>query len=397
MSVSTYDYDVIIAGAGPAGSSAAIQLAQSDLSVLLIEQKRFPRPKLCGEFISPECFSHFEKLGVVDAMLASNPTTLKTTVFYSSRGHSVSVPSRWFGGGAALGLSRATMDNNLFLRARTVGVDVLEDAVVTDVIEGHSRVQGVRVKTSSGNHNYSARLTIDATGRSKILTRRLQLNRKPRKPPFVAFKTHLSGAEPEANVCEIYSYPGGYGGLSTIENGISNLCFIVSAGDVRRFNSNAETVMQERVMRNRRAAYTLSNAKRCTEWLSVSLERFGSSEPAPKPGLIAIGDSASFIDPFTGSGMLMALESAELASAIVVAHLNNHSSLDEIRKDYCKQYSEKFGSRLRVSSLLRRTAFDPRRAEMTIVACSLNGWIRNQLARATRSRVEGRQSTVSTS
>jgi len=390
-------YDVIIAGAGPAGSSAAIQLAQHSLSVLLIEQKRFPRPKLCGEFISPECFSHFERLGVAEPMIRSNPATLRSTVFYSSRGHRVSVPSSWFGGGLALGLSRATMDNNLFVRAQAVGVDVLEEAVVTDVIEEQNRIQGVRVKTSEGDRDYEARLTIDATGRPRILTRRLQPNHRSRKPPFVAFKTHLSGALPEENVCEIYSYPGGYGGLNTIENGLSNLCFIVSARDVRRFNSDADTVMNETVMRNRRAACALSSARRHSEWLSVSLERFGFSDPAPKPGLIAIGDAASFIDPFTGSGMLMALESGELAATVAVAHFKNHSSIVEMRNDYLKEYHRKFSSRFRVSSLLRRTAFNPRLAEMTIIACSLNTWLRNQLARATRSRVDGTQSTVSMS
>lgn len=398
---SRYDYDVIIAGGGPAGSSAAIQLAQQDLRVLLIEQKRFPRPKLCGEFISPECFNHFERLGVAESMLGSHPATLKTTIFYSSSGQLVSVPSRWFGSRPAFGLSRATMDNNLLVKARAVGVEIAEEAVVTDVLEEQDQINGVRVKTSEADRDYLASLTIDATGRSKILTRiltrRLKSSRKPGKPPYVAFKTHLIGARPEENVCEIYSYPRGYGGLSTIEDGISNLCFIVSAGDVRRLNSDPETVMRETVMKNRRAAYALSNAQRCSEWLSVSLEKFGSADPAPRPGLIAIGDAASFIDPFTGSGMLMALESGELASKVAAAHLKKGSSLFELRSDYLSQYNKKFGLRLQVSGLLRRTAFNPRLAEMTIIACSLNRWVRNQLARATRSRVDGSQSTVSPS
>jgi flavin-dependent dehydrogenase len=59
-------YDVIITGAGPAGSSAAIRLAQARINVLLVEQKKFPRAKLCGEFMSPECLSHFAELNVLD-------------------------------------------------------------------------------------------------------------------------------------------------------------------------------------------------------------------------------------------------------------------------------------------------------------------------------------------
>jgi flavin-dependent dehydrogenase len=394
-------YDVIIAGAGPAGTSAAIHLAKANLRVLLIEQKQFPRPKLCGEFISPECFSHFENLGVAGAMMSSNPAKISRTVFYSSRGHGISVPSDWFGSGAALGLSRAAMDNNLLERAQFLGVDVLQGATVTNVIEEEHRVCGVRVKSGIGDNEVRALVTIDATGRSRFLTRRLQQNHDESKGHvrrgLVAFKAHLTNAEPAPDVCEIYSYRGGYGGLSSVENGISNLCFIVAAKDVRRSHSNADVVMHETVMRNQRAARTLRNARRCSEWLSVSLEGFGTGEPAPKQGLLAIGDSASFIDPFTGSGMLMALESGQLAASVIVGHideLSNAVGLKELRRDYVDQYRRRFASRLRISGVLRRTAFNPRLAEMTIVACSLSEWLRNRLARATRSTTHGSQSTI---
>ena len=402
MSDLSNTYDVIIAGAGPAGTSAAIHLAKHSLRVLMLEQKQFPRPKLCGEFISPECFSHFEKLGVAGAMMSSNPAKIRRTVFYSSRGHRVSVPSDWFGSGAALGLSRAMMDNNLLERAQSLGVDVLQRSTVTNVIEEGNRVCGVRAKTATGDNEYRAPVTIDATGRSHILTRKLHQNHDESKGHvrrgLVAFKAHFSDAEPAQDICEIYSYRGGYGGLSSVENGINNLCFIVQAKDVRRLHSNADAVMHEIVMRNQRAARTLQNARRCSEWLSVSLEWFGAAEPAPKPGLLAIGDSASFIDPFTGSGMLMALESGELAASVVVRHLNDLSDLGlkELRHDYVEEYGRRFASRLRISSLLRRTAFNPRLAELTIIACSLNDWLRNRLARATRSTTDSGQSTVQT-
>src|ERR1041384_919193 len=110
-------YDVIIAGAGPAGTSAAIHLASSGLKVLLVEQKKFPRPKLCGEFISPECQEHFQKLRVARQIVCSDPAPISETVFYSSRGHHVTVPSNWFGERMALGLSRAVMDEVLLRRA----------------------------------------------------------------------------------------------------------------------------------------------------------------------------------------------------------------------------------------------------------------------------------------
>src|SRR6266550_2841489 len=169
-----FNYDVIIAGGGPAGASAAIHLAMRGASVLLAEQKKFPRPKLCGEFISPECASHFERLGVADRMLAAGPASLTQTVFYSRRGKSVSVPSTWFAaGGTAMGLSRAEMDERLLRRAADCGVEVLEDCPVTALIYDGGRISGVTVKNAAGESQYRARVIIDATGRTRALARRV--------------------------------------------------------------------------------------------------------------------------------------------------------------------------------------------------------------------------------
>src|SRR5687767_11729098 len=200
MKQSDFDYDAIIAGGGPAGSSAAIHLAEKGLRVLLVEQKQFPRPKLCGEFISPECVDHFRSLGVAERMLSCSPTPLTETVFYSRHGHHVSVPSGWFGSGAALGLSRALMDNALLRRAEGLGVEVLENASVTEVIENIDRVCGVRLKAAGDDYEYRARMTIDATGRSRTLCRKVQPHSEDEKhqrtrPRLVAFKAHFSNTE----------------------------------------------------------------------------------------------------------------------------------------------------------------------------------------------------------
>ena len=132
---STNTFDVAIAGAGPAGSSAAIQLALAGARVLLIEEKKFPRPKLCGEFISPECLTHFKRLGVMEQMSAAGGAAVSETVFYSRHGNSVAVPSEWFMSGTqALGLSRSEMDHRLLQRAKHAGVLVLEEAHASRLI-----------------------------------------------------------------------------------------------------------------------------------------------------------------------------------------------------------------------------------------------------------------------
>ncbi len=383
-----HTFDVIIAGAGPAGTSAAIHLARNGVSVLLVEQKKFPRPKLCGEFISPECQKHFESLGVADSIATSAPSSISETVFYSTHGHHVTVPSSWLGSTAALGLSRALMDDVLLRRAQACGVHVIENATINEPIVIGKNVCGVRLK----ENEYFAPLTIDATGRARILARKLHAGEPKSKGKLIAFKAHLGNTRVAANACEIYFYPDGYGGLSTIENDVSNLCFIISAQQVKRHNSNPDVIVRELVMKNRRAAYTLRNAQLESEWLSASWERFGRRQPNPAGGMLAIGDAAAFIDPFTGSGMLMAFESGELAADVIVRHRDKLPNM--IGAAYAEQYLRKFDSRLRISGLLRRAAFKPRLAALAIAVCGASKHFRSRIARATRSAKSDNRRTV---
>ncbi|HKB67234.1 MAG TPA: FAD-dependent monooxygenase [Pyrinomonadaceae bacterium] len=391
MIPSANTFDVAIAGAGPAGASAAIQLALTGARVLLIEEKKFPRPKLCGEFISPECLTHFKRLGVMDQMSAAGGAAVSETVFYSRHGNSVAVPSEWFISGAqALGLSRSEMDHQLLQRAKNAGVVVLEEAHASRLLCEREEVRGIRVKSGDAARDYEALVTVDATGRTRSLARHLdppRPNQRKHANPLVAFKAHLKGARVAAGACEIYFYKYGYGGLSAVEGGVSNLCFIVAANDVRRYNSNPEIVLREVVMKNSRAEYTLAEARASTPWLSVSLERFGRRTLAPALGLLTVGDAAAFIDPFTGSGMLMALESGQVAAEAIaqnLSQLRRGSGFESLATNYEAEYQRRFASRLRVSGLLRRAAFFPNLAEAVILLSGTSSTLRRKLARATR-------------
>lgn len=383
-------YDVIIAGGGPAGSSAAINLAMRGARVLLVEQKKFPRAKLCGEFISPECAPLFEKLGVADQMLAARPAQISETVFYSRSGKRARVPSSWFGAtGVALGLSRAEMDERLLRRASAAGAQVIEDAHASNLVIDNGIVRGVGVRHDGVDRQYQSAVTIDATGRSRSLVRHTNSKEhsKHEPAPMVAFKAHFEGTQVAPGACEIYFYRGGYGGLSSIEDGLSNLCFIVSAKDVRACGADPDRVVREIVCQNCRARETLQHARLRSPWLAVSLEGFGRHPVAPIDGLLAIGDAASFIDPFTGSGMLMALQSGELAANAIGEHLEAKTamrSLDQLGTNYSSAYYKTFDSRLKVCSLMRKAAFVAGLAEVAVSLFGASESIRRRLAQATR-------------
>lgn len=387
-----HEYDVAIVGGGPAGSSAAIRLANAGLRVLLVEQKKFPREKLCGEFISPECLVHFDELGVLNDISAAGGVDLRETVFFARNGRSVAVKSEWFGIGnsTALGLSRAEMDARLLARARDAGVDVREETAAIGLMFDKERVSGIRLRDKNGiESSVWSKLSIDATGRARSLARRLEKQTKEKtRAEFVAFKTHLRGARIAAATCEIYVYQGGYGGCNRVENDLYNLCFIASAEDARRLGSDPERVMHEVVFTNRRAAEAMQNATVVKGWHAVPIERFGRGSLVPAEGLLTIGDASAFIDPFTGSGILLALESSKIAADAIASHLTRSSDFHALADEYRRKYASAFDSRLRVCSMLRHAAFVPFLAETTISVLSRSLRLRRRIARSTRVKRE---------
>ena len=184
--------------------------------------------------------------------------------------------------------------------------------------------------------------------------------------------------------CEIFAYRGGYGGCNGIENGLYDLCFIAAAEDVKGCGSDAGRVMREIVFTNRRAAAVLENVTVESEWLAVPIERYGRGDLVPAQGLLTVGDSAAFIDPFTGSGILLALESARIAAAAIAESFAADHDLETLAAEYRRQYSATFDARLRVCRLLRHAASMPFLADGTISVLRASGGIRRRIARATR-------------
>src|SRR5262249_31785495 len=149
-------------------------------------------------------------------------------------------------------------------RASDVGVEVIENAHATNLLFENGNVCGVTIKRDGSEADFRSTITIDATGRTRALARHLHSRsnaKHDRRPPMVAFKAHLENTRVAAGACEIYFYHGGYGGLSSIENGLSNLCFIASAGDVRASDADADRVVREIVRQNARANETLATAR----------------------------------------------------------------------------------------------------------------------------------------
>ena len=122
-------YDAIIIGAGPAGSSVSTLLAREGLRALLLEKSRFPREKLCGEFVTPDCLNVFDRLGVRELIFEAGAKIIDQWTLFAPDGRGVEVPMEWIADGHrhAIGISRARMDLILLECAREAGLTCARD------------------------------------------------------------------------------------------------------------------------------------------------------------------------------------------------------------------------------------------------------------------------------
>ncbi len=372
-------YDVIIVGAGLAGCSAAIQLADWGHSVLLLEQQRYPAHKLCGEFLSIEVLGIFEHLGILDQVERSGAQPINQALVTTADGASFTraLP------GTALGLSRYQLDLMLFERAIAVGATGYDGTVVKAMTGDFAT--GFQVETSRGN--FQSRTVLAAYGkRSALDTQRDRpFTRKP--SPWVAFKAHCSGLD-LPNMIELHAFAGGYCGLSAIETGQINLCWIGHESVLQPgADQNLPPALYDNpVLRDRLSQLkfdrTVQNRLR-----QISFALKGNFDG----DICLIGDTAGMITPLCGDGMAMALHTAEMVVPLVSNYLQNPSPATQWKREYQRQWQQEFQPRLQLGRLLHAGFIRPPIAQASVKLCQQFPTIGDWLIRRTRG--EARQVT----
>jgi flavin-dependent dehydrogenase len=407
-------YDAIIIGGGPAGSSAAISLSLPGARVLVIEEKHMPREKLCGEFITPECFPSLERLGVMHRMLAAGAKKLSRVKLVAPSGKSLQTHiSKMSDATWAMSLSRARFDEVLLDRAREAGAVCLEGVAVKgsgpidgglQSVEALSLADGARV-------TFEAPLVIDASGRnSRLMISKRERIAGRRGSRLYALKAHLKGVEGIGEQLELYFFPQGYGGLTSVEEGLVNLCFIIEERALNHAGGDPARVVQQTVMKNALAAERMKGAEVVGKWYSAGPLTFGRRRLA-QGGVIAIGDASGMIDPFTGTGIQMALRTGEMAAEAIFeamgaslssktssgrfetsAHVVTGNSqdpsasfLDSVIAGYRRRYEHEFDNRMKVAGLLRAAAFSPPTASLVAGVLAHAPRLTNLMLKATRS------------
>ena len=347
-------FDTAIVGGGPAGCSAAITLARLGARVVLFEAKAYPHDKLCGEFLSPECAGRLDELGLTPALRALKPVPIEIACLTAPDGAvwETRLP------GVALGLTRKALDAALAERALAVGVDVRPATTVTDIHGSLSA--GFELETRS--ERVRAQTVIAAHGKRGALDRALGRSFLKRPQPFVALKAHFHGP-PLPNRIELHAFPGGYCGMSEIENGAANVCFLAHASVFR----GAAQVGPERVSeflkwmsaQNPRLGDWLSRASQIGDrWISIGQVPFSGKRPVEGEVVMA-GDAAGLVAPLAGDGIAIALHSGKLAAECSAGFLDGRLSADELRRQYAAEWQRAFNVRFRLGRILQNFMLRP--------------------------------------
>jgi len=303
-------FDVTIIGAGPAGTVAAVALARRGHCVALIEQHRFPRDKVCGECVSGVGIEVLERLGCADQLRGLKPSVLNRTIIHAADGASLEVQlprPMW-------GLSRLAMDDFLLNAAREAGAVILQPTRCEQLAE---TIQ-IRDLADNSIKTLAAKFVLLADGKG------LLLHPRPAMTGDFGVKCHLSHVAGPRDAVELFGLGGHYGGLAPIENDQWNVAFSVPGEILANHQGNLDEVFDMMLSASKPLRRRLQNARRCGQWLTSPLPRFGVRRRWPK-NVIPLGNAAAAMEPVGGEGMGLAMRSAELAAeAISASLLNGH-------------------------------------------------------------------------
>lgn len=346
-------------GAGPAGAAAAIIAARSGARVLLLDRDRFPRHKVCGEFVSHESMELLERLlgHPFEAMASSTPKINRAEMFFDQRKLSMQFDE------PALSISRYELDAALWECAKGAGADAKESVVVT---KATNEGELFRVQTKAGEC-FQARVAINATGRWSELSPALTGER------WLGLKAHYCGDFAHDTVT-LNFFDGGYCGIQSVGGGVVNVSALVREGTAKNLEQVLSETNELRVMS---AAWT-----RVTEAVSTFPVYF--REPMPvRDGMMQIGDAAGFIDPFVGDGISMALQSGVMAAEAVVSNTSTGAADD----DYAAKYNSRLAPAFRNAARIRSILFGSGAIrDAALVAARLPG-VLPWMMRSTRARV----------
>jgi len=348
-------HDVVIIGGGLAGLALAIDLKKRGHRTLVIEKGNYPRQKVCGEYISMESLNYLHSL-----CPALKTLTLPriNKFLLSALGTAEFHTSLDLGG---FGISRYLLENLLFMEAKNSGVDVI---VNTKAIEVKLVSESSHYTVTTKSTEYSAQLVCNATGKKSNFE---ALSDKAHRSAtnYVGVKYHVKTNRDESQI-EIHNFPGGYCGISNVENTKSCLCYIVNSKMLNEVGNSISELEKKYLFQNKKLKKIFSTAEFITkEPVTISGVNFAIKAPIQN-GVFYLGDSAGTIAPITGNGMSICLRSAFKLSIYIDNYLSKQISKQQLVENYQQFWMKEFSLRIRLSRYFQKLTEYPFLAKLAI-------------------------------
>ena len=361
-------YDLVVAGGGPAGTSAAITAARLGARVLLLERGRFPRDKVCGEFVSPEALGLLRSLlrdcREAEALLESAPEIRQARVFAGEQCLQFPLPA------AAVSISRIELDAALWRAAEAAGVEARQAVAVREIKEGGTS----RVATSAGD--FAAKSVVDASGRWSNLSpaAAARPGSSSRRWQWLGIKAHFAEENTPLS-SDLYFFEGGYCGVQPARGGQVNACAMVRSDRARSLPE--VFALYPRLLERSRGW------RQVTETVVTAPLVFRTPRSL-RSGVLLAGDSAGFLDPFAGDGISAALHSGALAARELAEFWQGRVALGQAAQRYQKEYERTLLPAFRAARRIRWLFRLPRALHPAAIRVIRTGPIARYLVRQTR-------------
>lgn len=363
---------IIVAGGGLAGLVAAIRLARQGFDCTLIEKKTYPFNRVCGEYISNETADFLQREGLYPHQF--DPPKINQLQLSSISGKHTTTPLELGG----FGISRYAFDNHLAEIAKTAGVNLLLETEIKSI------TYNKHFNVSTGDRELEANLVIGAFGKRSRLDVSLDRNFISKRSPYVGVKYHAK-TNHSPHLIALHNFNGGYCGVSNVEAGKTNICYLVKR-DLLKQAGSIDSLEKNVLFENPQLKKLFTEADFLFQKPEVINEiSFETKEPVYNHIFMA-GDAAGMIAPLCGNGMAMAIHSAKILSDLIIE--NKNLSLDELEKLYSNIWRKTFSKRLWVGRQIQNKLFGPAWGSNLAINLAINSkFITNAIIKLTHGTV----------